>query len=172
MPLFRTTPIPQPPQQTPFKSKTSKHDQTEFTMSLPPPRLYDDKNDRDLLPQLAQIQAACIEHDHQLATFLPPLGGPRILEYWKAIAKDAANDKTAIILQFAESSDKEVIGYVCLMMPVTETGPFRGEVNKLMVSPDHRRKGVARRVMEKLENVARERKRWLLVCLASSAKVE
>jgi ribosomal protein S18 acetylase RimI-like enzyme len=49
------------------------------------------------------------------------------------------------------------------MMPVTETGPFRGEVNKLMVSPRHRRRGIARRVMGLLEEVARERGRHLLV---------
>lgn len=55
------------------------------------------------------------------------------------------------------------MGYVCLMMPASETGPFRGEVNKLMVSPRHRRKGVARRVMEKLEEVGRERGRTLLI---------
>ena len=74
-----------------------------------------------------------------------------------------------MILQFAEGDEEteaeaEVAGYVCLMMPATETGPFRGEVNKLMVSPDHRRKGVARRVMGLLEEVARERGRELLVC--------
>jgi GNAT superfamily N-acetyltransferase len=57
----------------------------------------------------------------------------------------------------------ELMGYVCLMMPITETGPFRGEVNKLMVSPNHRRKGVARRVMEKMEDVGRQRGRTLLV---------
>ena len=55
------------------------------------------------------------------------------------------------------------MGYVCLMMPITETGPFRGEVNKLMVSPNHRRKGVARRVMEKMEDVGRQRGRTMLV---------
>ena len=64
----------------------------------------------------------------------------------------------------------ELMGYVCLMMPITETGPFRGEVNKLMVSPNHRRKGVARRVMEKMEDVGRQRGRTLLVsCFSPNA---
>lgn len=70
-----------------------------------------------------------------------------------------------LIVSTGENDEKEgeLMGYVCLMMPITETGPFRGEVNKLMVSPNHRRKGVARRVMEKLEDVGRERGRTLLV---------
>ena len=74
-----------------------------------------------------------------------------------------------MIVQFAPpevgENEGEVMGYVCLQMPVTETGPFRGEVVKLMVSPKHRRKGVARRVMEKLEEVAREKGRTMLVGL-------
>jgi ribosomal protein S18 acetylase RimI-like enzyme len=94
-----------------------------------------------------------------------------MLSYWTDIAKDVANDKQAVILQFADSTEQEVIGYVCLLMPVTETGPFRGEVLKLMVSPDHRRKGVARRVMQKLEDVARGRERWLLVCIVSCSVI-
>ena len=69
------------------------------------------------------------------------------------------------IYGLAENNEKEgeLMGYVCLMMPVTETGPFRGEVNQLMVSPNHRRKGVARRVMEKMEDVGRQRGRTMLV---------
>jgi GNAT superfamily N-acetyltransferase len=50
-----------------------------------------------------------------------------------------------------------------LYMPVTETGPFRSEVEKLMVSPNHRFKGIARRLMAKLEDEAKARDRWLVV---------
>ena len=48
-------------------------------------------------------------------------------------------------------------------MPSVETGPFRGEVEKLLVSPRFRKVGVARRVMEKLEEVAKEKGRWNLM---------
>ena len=132
-------------------------------MSLPPPRLYNPYTDKQLLPEIAQIHSECITYDHQLATFLPPLSHTRMLDYWLSLSEDIEKSRTALILQFAAEDEAEVAGYVCLMMPATETGPFRGEVNKLMVSPKHRRKGVARRVMEKLENVARERGRDLLV---------
>ena len=65
----------------------------------------------------------------------------------------------AIILQLsgynvdpsvAGAKIEEVAGYVCLRMPNAETGPFRGEVVKLMVSIRFRKIGVARRVMAKL----------------------
>jgi GNAT superfamily N-acetyltransferase len=132
-------------------------------MSLPNPRLFNSISDHHLLPQLAQIQADCITHDKQLATFLPPLSHVRMLDYWREISSDVEKGRTVVVLQFADENESEVAGYVCLMMPVTETGPFRGEVNTLMVNPRHRRKGVARRVMGLLEDVARERGRHLLV---------
>ena len=86
-----------------------------------------------------------------------------MLDYWLSISEDIERSRTLMVLQFAREDEAEVAGYVCLMMPATETGPFRGEVNKLMVSPKHRRKGVARRVMQGLERVARERGRDMLV---------
>ena len=84
-------------------------------------------------------------------------------DYWRDISSDVEKGRTAIILQFADETEVEVAGYVCLQMPVTETGPFRGEVVKLMVSLRYRRRGVARRVMAYLEDVARESGRELLV---------
>lgn len=140
--------------------------------SLPPPRLFDPLQDKPLLPQCAQIQADCIINDGQLATFLPPLDLPKMINYWIDLSEQVEKGSLAIILQMApdtpEGQAYEVAGYVCLRMPFAETGPFRGEVVKLMVSPSYRRMGIGRRVMEKLEEVAREKHRELLVCWRKS----
>lgn len=48
-------------------------------------------------------------------------------------------------------------------MPDTETGKHRSEVGRLLVSPDFRKRGLARRLMGVLEEVARERGRWMVV---------
>lgn len=58
-----------------------------------------------------------------------------------------------------------------LSKPYWETGPFRGYVEKLLVSPLCRRVGVARALMLKVEEVAREKGRTLLVRLRSMARV-
>lgn len=50
-------------------------------------------------------------------------------------------------------------------MPVTETGPFRGYVEKMLVDPKYRQRGIARQLMAKLEDVAREKGRTVLVSL-------
>lgn len=149
-----------------------------FTMSssLPPPRLFDPLHDKPLIPQIAQIHADCITNDGQLAFFLPPLHLPKMIDYWLKLAEQVEQGEAALILQFApenasienhQGHESEVAGYVCLMMGYAETGPFRGNVVKLMVSPKFRKMGVARRVMMKLEEVAREKHRELLVEMAA-----
>lgn len=145
-----------------------------MSTSLPPPRLYSPLADLPFLPQLARIQADCILQDAQLATFLPPLDLSAIQKAWEISASSAGITPTLerpsgceIVLQMAPSDDGEknevVAGYVMLSLKWSQTGPFRGEVLKLMVSPQFRRMGVARRVMGLLEEVAREKERGLLV---------
>lgn len=150
---------------------------TEQTMSLPlpPPRLYNPQTDTHLLPQLAQIQADCILQDNQLATFIPPLDIRTMTRFWthNASASTVGVEPTMqdrrgceIVLQMASSTgdgEDVVAGYVMLSYPWSQTGPFRAEVLKLMVSPRFRRRGVARRVMGVLEEVARAKGRMLLV---------
>ncbi|RQM08044.1 hypothetical protein DH86_00001383 [Scytalidium sp. 3C] len=60
-------------------------------------------------------------------------------------------------------SERELCGMVELGMPETDTGPFRGDVEMLMVSPKYRRHGLAKKLMYKLEEIALEEGRTLLV---------
>ena len=69
----------------------------------------------------------------------------------------------------------EATGVVMLKKNMTETGGFRGEVEKLMVSPGHRRNGIAREMMRKVEAVAKGEGRTLIVCvlaIASKATID
>lgn len=50
-----------------------------------------------------------------------------------------------------------------LSIPTTEIGPFRGWVEKLLVSPRYRKTGVGKMLMRKLEELARDREKTLLV---------
>lgn len=60
--------------------------------------------------------------------------------------------------------DELVAGVVTLSKPPWETGPFRGIVEKLLVSPSFRGRGVATTLMM-LEEVARVHGRPLLMSL-------
>ena len=136
-------------------------------MALPPARLFDPAKDQQLIHQLAQIYADCIITDHTTANFLPPLEQSKLVNYWLSKSAQVEQGEREIIMQTAPrksvNAEEELLGYVSLYMPPSETGPFRGRIEKLLVSPKHRQKGVARRVMEKLEEVAIARGRGLLV---------
>lgn len=141
-------------------------------MALPPVTIFESGKHDHLIPAFAFIHEAVVETDYTLATFQPPFQHEdpetpdlRVLEYWKNNAARAAEDTKVIFMQMAvsESGQEELAGYVVLGSQAAETGPFRGSVEKLLVSPRYRRMGIARRLMSKLEEVARVRGTTLLV---------
>ena len=105
---------------------------------------------------------ACIEQDNTVATFLPPLDPSAVLEWWLDRAEEVKKGTRTIVMCLA-GDQEEVAGVVMLYKPLTQTGPQRGEVEKLLVSPDFRRRGVARLLMGKLESEGKEAGRWLFV---------
>lgn len=130
--------------------------------SLPEPRLYDASTDTHLLESMAKLHAACIEIDHTLATFLPPLSHEKIIASWTTWSMEVLAGRRIIIVQPAEKSG-QVAGVASLYMPDTETGSHRGEVGRLLVSPSYRKRGLARVLMSALEAEARGLGRWMLV---------
>ena len=133
-------------------------------MALPPAVVYEPSKHKEILHSVSYIHMACITHDGTLATFLPPLSHEKVHGFWLEKSRQVEQGARAIILQFAPTpcGQQELAGVVTLDMPFSETGPFRCEAEKLLVSPRYRRKGVARALMEKLEDVGREKQRGLI----------
>lgn len=143
-------------------------------MNLQTTRTFDPDRDQQLISQLAQIHYDCIEQDHAMLGFMPPLHMQDIIRYWEGCVDDVRHGVRDIIVQTYQNnsrSNEEVVGVVGLWKPVSGTGPFRAEVHRLLVSPAHRYKGVARMLMLKLEEVAKQKDRWLLVWNSGKAVV-
>ena len=70
-----------------------------------------------------------------------------------------------ILFVLALDEPRIVIGVVMLSKPQAETGPFRGMVENLLVSPKWRKKGVEKALMKGLKDAARAKGKTLLVCL-------
>lgn len=91
----------------------------------------------------------------------------RMFNWWSDTLQSSTNTGIMIFVKMGdalEPDDKgELAGYVFLEKPFSETGPFRASVQKLLVSPKYRRRGIARILMAKLEEVAREEGRTLIV---------
>ncbi|CEJ84514.1 hypothetical protein VHEMI03498 [[Torrubiella] hemipterigena] len=120
------------------------------------------------IPYLAAIHASCITQDRTIATFLPPLSHDKLLTWWKQrIAEINDGTRVMYLLLDADTTGKlkgpEIMGVVMLYMPPSETGPFRGIVEKLLVHKSFRGRGGARALMDALEADALERGRGLLL---------
>ncbi|KAF7296451.1 N-acetyltransferase domain-containing protein [Mycena chlorophos] len=89
-----------------------------------------------LVPAITSIHIACIETDGTISTFAPPLDRERMERWWTGKIEDVRNGSRVIFLAFAEPQEK-LVGFV------------------LMVSPAHRRLGVGRKLMERLETDAK-----------------
>lgn len=135
-----------------------------MTNALSPPIIYSPSNDShtSFLPSIARLHEACIITDNLMATFMPPLSHDKILASWTSWSEEVTAGSRLIVLQLT-SDESEVAGVVSLNMPDTETGKHRSEVGRLLVSPDFRKRGVARELMRALEDVAREKGRWMVV---------
>ena len=139
-----------------------------------------------IIPSIARLHANCILIDGTLATFIPPLNPTILTTWWEARYAETLQSQRIIIVIMtlnSESSDTQppipppppitsdrainglpshVAGVVMLATPFSETGPFRGTVEKLLISPSHRRLGLARLLMGKLEAVAIEHGKTIL----------
>ncbi|OAQ95155.1 acetyltransferase (GNAT) family domain-containing protein [Purpureocillium lilacinum] len=65
----------------------------------------------------------------------------------------------------------DIAGVVELATPDTDTGPFRADVEMLMVSPNHRRAGLGKRLMAAVEDAGRQRGRTLLQLSTTAGSV-
>lgn len=146
----------------------------------------DDPRSAALLERIVHLHAACILNDHTMATFIPPLSLARMRERWRSFLDEASAGKRVILVSTSSlekrtstpadfqlpfgahdwsllSPDEELTGTVSLSMPASETGPFRGLVQNLFVSPFHRRQSLAGRLLDELERGALEHGRWNLM---------
>ena len=97
--------------------------------------------------RLAEILCACVDAGASVS-YLPPLAADVARGYWKRIATEVAAG-TRILL--AAWDNGALIGTVMAEFASSPNQPHRVEVQKLLVHPTARRRGVARALMSRLE---------------------
>jgi GNAT superfamily N-acetyltransferase len=108
--------------------------------------------------RLAEILCACVDAGASVS-YLPPLARGVARAFWKQTAADVAAG-TRIIL--AAWHDATLVGTVMLEFASSPNQPHRAEVQKLLVHPDARRRGIARALMARAETEARRAGKTLL----------
>lgn len=92
--------------------------------------------------------------------FMAPLDENLAQAYWLERLREASNGRRVILAAY---DDDTIVGSVQLVFAAQQNGQHRAEVQRLIVHRDHRQQGIATRLMEQLEDVAREHGCQLLV---------
>ena len=107
------------------------------------------------IEQLVGLLVAVVDDGASIG-FLPPLDLDEARAYWAGVLKPG------VVLLVAEEAGR-IVGSGQLHLEQRANGRHRAEIAKLMVDPTVRGRGLGRRLMERLEAIAREEGRTLLV---------
>ena len=99
------------------------------------------------IPRLSTILIACVEEGAGVS-FLPPLAPDVARAFWRDTARDVAAGRKVLLAGWAGGV---LLGTVTLALASPENQRHRADVAKLLVHPDGRRHGLARRLMLRLE---------------------
>ncbi|WP_299472223.1 GNAT family N-acetyltransferase [uncultured Roseibium sp.] len=131
---------------------------TEFRPE-PPLNLLSPVEVRASLTALGGLLKACVEEGAGIG-FILPLSLERAEDFWAA--QLPAVEAGSSFVMIARQED-EIAGVVMLVLAPQDNGGHRADVAKLMVHPNHRRKGLARKLMRAIDHLAKSQDRWLLV---------
>jgi GNAT superfamily N-acetyltransferase len=109
---------------------------------------------------LVALLQSCVHNGASLG-FLAPLSDIEARAYWDSLAPQVESGSRAVLVA-RDATDGRIVGSGQLAFESKPNGRHRAEVNKIMVLPSHRRRGIAARVMHELEQLARQRSVWLL----------
>ncbi len=108
---------------------------------------------------LVDLLTACVEGGASIG-FLAPLPREEAEAYWTKIFGDLPGGFRLLLV--ARGADGSIAGSAQLACESKANGRHRGEVQKVMVHPAYRRRGIAAQLMAEIERLARARGLTLL----------
>jgi ribosomal protein S18 acetylase RimI-like enzyme len=108
--------------------------------------------------RLAELLCACVNSGASVS-YMPPLPMHVARALWRDTAAEVESGGRLLLGAWAEG---ELVGTVTLDLATPPNQPHRAEVQKLLVHPRARRRGIARALMMRAEEVARSAGRTLL----------
>lgn len=111
------------------------------------------------IEDLTELIHACV-HDGASIGFVIPHSRADSAAFWRGKVAPAVQGGMRLLL--VAWRDGRIAGSVQLDHDTPANQPHRAEIRKLLVHPDFRRQGIARRLMAEIERQAAARKRSLL----------
>lgn len=109
---------------------------------------------------LADVLVDCVDGGASVS-FMAPLPRDKALQFWQGVAESVARGDR--ILLVAESPRGDILGTVQLITAMPDNQPHRAEVAKLLVHRKARRQGLARQLMQAIDDAARAAGKSVLV---------
>jgi GNAT superfamily N-acetyltransferase len=109
---------------------------------------------------LAEVLVDCVEGGASVS-FMLPLPRAKAQAFWRGVAEGVARGERVLLV--AEQADGRVVGTVQLILAMPDNQPHRADVAKMLVHRSVRRRGIAARLMNTLDDVARAEGRTVLV---------
>lgn len=108
---------------------------------------------------LSALLIQCVDDGASIG-FLPPLATAQASQYWQQVNTAIINNERVLIIA---SNEHTIVGCVQLALCSKANAQHRAEVEKLMVSPNARKQGIAKALINTLEAQARLYQRSLIV---------
>lgn len=102
--------------------------------------------------RLCGLLSACVGAGASIG-FIEPLAPVEAEAYWRRVFLDAAAGSRGILVA-REAAGGAIVGSAQLAFESRANGRHRAEVQKVMVLPEHRRRGVASALMSAVESAA------------------
>lgn len=113
-----------------------------------------------LVRALAALLIDCVDGGASVS-FMAPLTPARAEAFWRGVAEGVRAGDRALLV--AQEPGGAVVGTVQLLLGLPENQPHRADVAKMLVLRRARRRGLAQRLLEALDAVARTERREVLV---------
>jgi GNAT superfamily N-acetyltransferase len=109
---------------------------------------------------LAEVLVDCVDGGASVS-FMAPLARERAQAFWRGVAEGVARGERALLV--AEDGEGQILGTVQLILALPENQPHRADVAKMLVHRRVRRRGIAQRLMQAVDETARAEGRSVLV---------
>ncbi|TCT05307.1 GNAT family N-acetyltransferase [Paralcaligenes ureilyticus] len=109
---------------------------------------------------LSDVLIDCVEGGASVS-FMLPLPREKAVAFWRSVAEGVARNERVLLI--AEDHAGEVLGTVQMIVSQPDNQPHRADIAKMLVHRKARRRGIARRLMDAIDDVAREEGKTVLV---------
>ena len=112
------------------------------------------------LEPLSDVLSNCVNGGASVS-FMLPFNVEKARAFWQKTAASVARDERVVLV--AKDVDEKIVGTVQLVIDQPENQPHRADVSKLLVHECARRGGIARALMQRLEEIAVDAQKNVLV---------